>query len=115
MWYYFEHTDASHTMVIVDSNDAIPELLSTPLNASHLGPLVYHSEAGGVADREHIFDLAAINRVRTGAPHTVITITSSRKFRKRWGAMAHMTKILSSSTQDAMLTLLWDKSEHLSG
>ena len=67
MWYYFEHTDASHTMVIVDSNDAIPELLSTPLNASHLGPLVYHSEAGGVADREHIFDLAAINRVRTGS------------------------------------------------
>ena len=49
-------------MVIVDSNDAIPELLSTPLNASHLGPLVYHSDAGGVADREHIFDLAAINR-----------------------------------------------------
>ena len=67
MWYYFEHTEGNHTMVIVDSNDAIPELLSTPLNASYLGPVVYHSDAGGVADREHIFDLAAINRVRTGS------------------------------------------------
>ncbi|EEX32056.1 MULTISPECIES: type VI secretion system Vgr family protein [Vibrio] len=67
MWYYFEHTEGNHTMVIVDSNDAIPELLSTPLNASYIGPVVYHSDDGGVADREHIFDLAAINRVRTGS------------------------------------------------
>ncbi|CAM3213811.1 type VI secretion system tip protein VgrG [Vibrio neptunius] len=67
MWYYYEHTESNHTLVIVDSNDAIPELLSTPLNASYLGPLVYHSDAGGVADREHIVDLTAINRVRTGS------------------------------------------------
>ncbi|GAA5644942.1 MULTISPECIES: type VI secretion system Vgr family protein [Vibrio] len=66
MWYYFEHTEANHTMVIVDSNDAIAELQSTPLNASYIGPIVYHSDAGGVADREHIFDLELINRVRTG-------------------------------------------------
>ncbi|MFW7524992.1 type VI secretion system tip protein TssI/VgrG [Vibrio ostreicida] len=67
MWYYFEHSKSTHTMVIVDSNDAIPELLSTPLNASYIGPIVYHADAGGVSDREHIFDLSAVNRVRTGS------------------------------------------------
>lgn len=66
LWYYFEHSEATHTLVIADSNDAIPELPSTPLNASYLGPLVYHSDAGGVADREHLFDLEQINTVRTG-------------------------------------------------
>ncbi|MEZ8024199.1 MULTISPECIES: type VI secretion system tip protein TssI/VgrG [unclassified Vibrio] len=66
MWYYFEHTEANHTMVIVDSNDAIAELLSSPLNGSYLGPIVYHADGGGVADREHISDLELVNRVKTG-------------------------------------------------
>ncbi len=66
MWYYFEHTESNHTMVIVDSNDAITELSSTPLNASYLGPIVYHSDGGGGADREHITDLELVNRVKTG-------------------------------------------------
>ncbi|MBW3698166.1 type VI secretion system tip protein VgrG [Vibrio sp. T187] len=66
MWYYFDHIDSNHTMVIVDSNDAIAPLLSTPLNASYLGPIVYHSDGGGVADREHITDLELVNRVKTG-------------------------------------------------
>ncbi len=66
LWYYFEHTASNHTMVIVDKNDAIPELVSTPLNASYVGPLVYQSDGGGNSDREHIFELSAYNRVRTG-------------------------------------------------
>ncbi|SKA61888.1 type VI secretion system tip protein VgrG [Enterovibrio nigricans] len=66
MWYYFEHSSSNHTMVIVDSNDAINELSSTLMNGSYMGPLVYHSDAGGVADREHIFDLELVNSVRTG-------------------------------------------------
>lgn len=66
LWYYFEHTTSNHSMVIIDKNDAIPELVSTPLNASYIGPLVYQSEGGGNADREHIFELSSYNRVRTG-------------------------------------------------
>lgn len=66
LWYYFEHTASNHTMVIVDKNDAIPELVSTPLNASYVGPLVYQSDGGGNSDREHVFELSAYNRVRTG-------------------------------------------------
>ncbi len=66
LWYYFEHSDAGHTMVIVDSNDAIPELISSPINASYLGPVIYHSQGGGTPDREHIFDLEQIHRTRTG-------------------------------------------------
>jgi type VI secretion system VgrG family protein len=66
LWYYFEHSDAGHTMVIVDSNDAIPELISSPINASYLGPVIYHTQGGGAPDREHIFDLEQIHRTRTG-------------------------------------------------
>ncbi|PQJ89299.1 type VI secretion system tip protein TssI/VgrG [Aliivibrio sifiae] len=66
LWYYFEHTASNHTMVIVDKNDAIPELISSPLNASYVGPLVYQSDGGGNSDREHVFELIAYNRVRTG-------------------------------------------------
>ncbi|KJY88320.1 type VI secretion protein VgrG, partial [Vibrio neptunius] len=54
MWFYFEHSETSHTMVIVDSNDATPELISTYQNASYLGPIQFHAHGGGVADREHI-------------------------------------------------------------
>ncbi|NMS31491.1 contractile injection system protein, VgrG/Pvc8 family, partial [Vibrio parahaemolyticus] len=39
---------------------------SSPLNASYIGPIVYHADSGGVADREHISDLELVNRVRTG-------------------------------------------------
>ncbi|GLT17063.1 type VI secretion protein VgrG [Vibrio zhanjiangensis] len=66
MWFYFEHSDSAHTMVIVDSNDAIPELVSTPLNASYLGPMLFHSQGGGVSDKEHIFDLEQVHRALTG-------------------------------------------------
>ncbi|WP_104024180.1 type VI secretion system tip protein VgrG [Vibrio hyugaensis] len=66
LWYYFEHSEAGHTMVIVDSNDAIPELISSPTNASYLGPVIYHSQGGGTPDREHIFDLEQTHRTRTG-------------------------------------------------
>ncbi|WP_258070329.1 type VI secretion system tip protein TssI/VgrG [Vibrio jasicida] len=66
LWYYFEHSDAGHSMVIVDSNDAIPELISSPTNASYLGPVIYHTQGGGTPDREHIFDLEQIHRTRTG-------------------------------------------------
>ncbi len=66
MWYYFEHTGTSHTMVIVDSNDAIAQLASTPLNASYIGAIQYHSNAGGIAEGEHISNLESINKVRTG-------------------------------------------------
>ena len=65
MWFYFEHSDSAHTMVIVDSNDAIPELVSTPLNASYLGPMLFQSHGGGVSDKEHIFDLEQIHRALT--------------------------------------------------
>lgn len=53
-------------MVIVDSNDAIPELISSPINASYLGPVIYHTQGGCTPDREHIFDLEQIHRTRTG-------------------------------------------------
>ncbi|WP_063651912.1 type VI secretion system tip protein VgrG [Aliivibrio fischeri] len=66
LWYYFEHAAANHTMVIVDKNDAIAELENTPLNSSYVGPVIYQADGGGNADREHIFDLESINRVRTG-------------------------------------------------
>ncbi|PQJ84377.1 type VI secretion system Vgr family protein [Aliivibrio sifiae] len=66
LWYYFEHSSANHTMVIVDKNDAIAELINTPLNSSYVGPIVYQAEGGGNADREHIFELESVNRVRTG-------------------------------------------------
>ncbi|MFY2508238.1 type VI secretion system tip protein TssI/VgrG [Vibrio pectenicida] len=65
LWFYFEHSDAAHTMVIVDSNDAIPELISTPLNASYLGPMLFQSQGGGVSDKEHIFDLEQVHRALT--------------------------------------------------
>jgi len=66
LWYYFEHTEANHTMVILDSNDAIADLLSTPLNASHIGPLLYHSDQGGMADQECISDLQQSHITRIG-------------------------------------------------
>ncbi|MCX8829783.1 type VI secretion system tip protein TssI/VgrG, partial [Vibrio parahaemolyticus] len=44
----------------------IPELISTPINASYLGPVIYHAQGGGTPDREHIFDLEQIHRTRTG-------------------------------------------------
>ncbi len=66
LWYYFEHGEAGHTMIIVDSNDAIPELISTPLNASYIGPVVYHNQGGGAPDREHIFNLEQSQRTHTG-------------------------------------------------
>ncbi|MHA2874469.1 type VI secretion system tip protein TssI/VgrG, partial [Vibrio campbellii] len=47
-------------------NDAIPELISSPANASYLGPVIYHAQGGGTPDREHIFDLEQIHRTRTG-------------------------------------------------
>jgi type VI secretion system secreted protein VgrG len=53
-------------MVIVDKNDAIAELINTPLNSSYVGPIVYQAEGGGNSDREHIFELESVNRVRTG-------------------------------------------------
>lgn len=66
LWYYFEHSSANHTMVIVDKNDAIAELVNTPLNSSYVGPIIYQAEGGGNADREHIIELESVNRVRTG-------------------------------------------------
>lgn len=66
LWYYFEHSETGHTMVIVDSNDAIPELISLPTNSSYTGSLIYHSQAGGTPDREHISDLEQISRIHTG-------------------------------------------------
>ncbi|TOK51432.1 type VI secretion system tip protein TssI/VgrG, partial [Vibrio parahaemolyticus] len=42
------------------------ELISTPINASYLGPVIYHAQGGGTPDREHIFDLEQIHRTRTG-------------------------------------------------
>ena len=59
MWYYFEHAKSAHTMVIVDSNDAI-----TPLSNACL---LFHEMGGGVAEQEHIFELSQINRVRSGS------------------------------------------------
>ncbi|GEM77603.1 type VI secretion system tip protein TssI/VgrG [Vibrio sagamiensis] len=67
LWYYFEHSETEHTMVIADSNDAIPELISSSINASYSGPVVYHAQGGGIPDREHIFDLEQIHRTRTGS------------------------------------------------
>ncbi|MCK6263549.1 type VI secretion system tip protein VgrG [Vibrio sp. ZSDE26] len=66
LWYYFEHTASNHSMVIVDSSDSIEDLSSTPLNSSYIGPITYHADGGGVADREHISDLELVNRVRSG-------------------------------------------------
>ncbi|GEM75147.1 type VI secretion system Vgr family protein [Vibrio sagamiensis] len=66
MWYYFDHSEANHTMVIVDSNDAIIPLANSTQNASYAGPIWFHSDGGGAADREHITDLELVNRVRTG-------------------------------------------------
>ncbi|CAQ81895.1 VgrG protein, VgrG-2 (plasmid) [Aliivibrio salmonicida LFI1238] len=66
LWYYFEHSESNHTLVIVDKNDAIPEIISSPENASYMGPFVYQSEGGGNADREHVFELSTYHRVRTG-------------------------------------------------
>ncbi len=51
LWYYFEHTKSSHSMVIVDKSDAMPELLCSTSNATYAGPLVYQSDGGGNADR----------------------------------------------------------------
>lgn len=66
LWYYFEHSEAGHMMVIVDSNDVIHELDTQLSNSSTLGPLVYHSKGGGVADQEHVFEVLEVNRVATG-------------------------------------------------
>lgn len=66
IWYYFEHTNAVHTMVIVDSNDAILPLQDSEEDASEPNsPLRYHADGGGVADREHIFDVSFGKHVRT--------------------------------------------------
>jgi len=67
IWYYFEHTEEMHTMVIVDSNDAIIELVSDHNNSSYEGAIPFKSDSGGTADREHILNLESINRVKTGA------------------------------------------------
>ena len=66
LWYYFEHTATTHTMVIVDKNDAITELANNLSNSSFIGPVMFQAEGGGNADREHIFELASVNYVRTG-------------------------------------------------
>ncbi len=66
MWYYFEHSEATHTMVIVDSNDAIPELVSSPVNATQVGALVFEADSQASAQFEHISDLELCNRVNTG-------------------------------------------------
>ncbi len=66
MWYYFEHSDVSHTLVIVDSNDAIPELVSSPLNATEIGPLVFDADNQAASQFEHISALEVCNRVNSG-------------------------------------------------
>lgn len=71
IWYYFEHSAKNHTMVIVDSNDAITPLACTLDNGSHLGPLIYHTQSNCHAEHEHIFNLEQINRVRTN--HVIYT------------------------------------------
>ncbi len=66
IWYYFEHSNSVHTMVIVDSNDAILPLQDTEDNATEPNAaLRYHADGGGVADREHIFDVSFGKHVRT--------------------------------------------------
>ncbi len=66
MWYYFEHSATTHTMVIVDSNDAIPELVSSQVNATQVGALVFDADSQASAQFEHISDLEICNRVNTG-------------------------------------------------
>ncbi len=66
LWYYFEHSDSAHTLVIIDSNDAVPALESTSANASYTGALVYHPEGGGVPDYECVSALMQSRRSLTG-------------------------------------------------
>ncbi|MDO6706069.1 type VI secretion system Vgr family protein [Photobacterium sp. 1_MG-2023] len=72
LWYFFDHSETGHELVIVDKNELISELVSTPENATLVPDasehaILYHGDAGGVPDREHIFDADFATRVHTGA------------------------------------------------
>ncbi|MDO6706074.1 type VI secretion system Vgr family protein [Photobacterium sp. 1_MG-2023] len=72
LWYFFDHSETGHELVIVDKNELISELVSTPENATLVPDtsehaILYHGDAGGVPDREHIFEADFATRVHTGA------------------------------------------------
>ncbi len=66
MWYYFEHSADQHILV-VDNNDAIPELVSSLNNATQLGPIPFDADNSAAVQFEHISNLELINRVNSGA------------------------------------------------
>ncbi|WP_413111682.1 type VI secretion system tip protein TssI/VgrG [Thaumasiovibrio sp. DFM-14] len=68
MWYFFEHHDAGHTMVIVDSNDVIAPLYSSEENSAAPGDTIrFIPPGGGLPDREHVFGLDVGRQVKTSA------------------------------------------------
>ncbi|WP_330961102.1 type VI secretion system Vgr family protein [Photobacterium sp. 53610] len=72
LWYFFDHTETGHELVIVDKNELLSELPSTADNAT-LVPgasehaILFQGDSGGVPDREHIFEADFGQRAHTGA------------------------------------------------
>ncbi|WP_330961095.1 type VI secretion system Vgr family protein [Photobacterium sp. 53610] len=72
LWYFFDHTETGHELVIVDKNELLSELPSTADNATLVPDagehtILFHGDSGGVPDREHIFDADFGKRVHTGS------------------------------------------------
>ncbi|KDM90033.1 type VI secretion system tip protein VgrG [Photobacterium galatheae] len=72
LWYFFDHTETGHELVILDKNELVSELPSTPENATlvpnaELHTILFHGDAGGVPDREHIFEADFAARTHSGA------------------------------------------------
>ncbi|MGL6313464.1 type VI secretion system Vgr family protein [Vibrio sp. WXL103] len=65
LWYYFEHSESGHHMVITDSNTTVETLQSDMENSSdNSSEILYHPVGGGVPDREHIFEIGAAIRAQ---------------------------------------------------
>lgn len=60
MWYFFDHRQGGHTMVITDTPSASAPITGTPA-------LIYHDPQGTPAEREAIYPFGQWNRIETQA------------------------------------------------
>ncbi|MGF1742218.1 type VI secretion system tip protein VgrG [Vibrio profundum] len=66
LWYYFDHSESGHMMVIANSKDAVTDIPCTTDNATVVGSVVFHQPGNGNADREHVMKLRSAHSVNTG-------------------------------------------------
>ncbi|HVE85299.1 MAG TPA: type VI secretion system tip protein TssI/VgrG [Myxococcales bacterium] len=62
IFYFFEHSDSAHTLVLGDGPSAL-----APMEGGDALPFRPHLGPAMVADEEHVYELAEIHRLRSGA------------------------------------------------